>query len=145
MSSQTPAESIIEAPISGGIIQDNEKIIDTADWESPGPIAGYRSVEITESASAYPTKIETKISAEKKTQKKLKIPENNDTPAIPSEKKILLGISQDGLETIELNMEAMKRHMLVIGMTGSGKTTLLERMMLQDIDAGRGVGLIDPH
>lgn len=35
--------------------------------------------------------------------------------------------------------------MLIVGMTGSGKTTMMERMILQDIDAGRGVGLIDPH
>lgn len=39
----------------------------------------------------------------------------------------------------------MKRHMLIVGSTWSGKTTLLERMILQDIEAGRWVGLIDPH
>jgi hypothetical protein len=49
------------------------------------------------------------------------------------------------MESVALEKDALKRHMLVIGMTGSGKTTMLERMILQDIDAGRGVGLIDPH
>lgn len=36
-------------------------------------------------------------------------------------------------------------HMHVMGKTGTGKTTLLERLLRQDIDAGRGVTLIDPH
>ena len=35
--------------------------------------------------------------------------------------------------------------MYVIGKTGTGKTTLLENMVLQDIRAGRGLGVIDPH
>ncbi len=37
------------------------------------------------------------------------------------------------------------RHAYVVGRTGSGKSTLLLNMALQDIEAGRGVGVIDPH
>ena len=36
-------------------------------------------------------------------------------------------------------------HTYIIGKTGSGKTTLLRNLILQDIEAGHGVGLIDPH
>jgi len=36
-------------------------------------------------------------------------------------------------------------HTYVIGMTGTGKTTLLFNMIKQDIEAGRGFCLIDPH
>ena len=36
-------------------------------------------------------------------------------------------------------------HMYAIGKTGTGKTTLLETLIRQDILAGRGVALIDPH
>lgn len=36
-------------------------------------------------------------------------------------------------------------HTYVIGKTGTGKSTLLRSLILQDIHAGRGVGLIDPH
>jgi hypothetical protein len=36
-------------------------------------------------------------------------------------------------------------HTYVIGKTGTGKSTLLRNVILQDIRAGRGVGLIDPH
>jgi hypothetical protein len=35
--------------------------------------------------------------------------------------------------------------MYVIGKTGTGKSTLLERLMLSDIEAGRGLALVDPH
>lgn len=36
-------------------------------------------------------------------------------------------------------------HIYVIGKTGVGKTTLLENLIMQDIFAGRGCALIDPH
>ena len=38
-----------------------------------------------------------------------------------------------------------RRHFYVIGKTGSGKSNLLENMIIEDIKAGRGVGLVDPH
>ena len=38
-----------------------------------------------------------------------------------------------------------RRHMYVIGKTGMGKTTLMENMVLHDIYAGHGVGVVDPH
>lgn len=36
-------------------------------------------------------------------------------------------------------------HTFIIGATGSGKSTLMEAMVLQDIRAGQGVAVIDPH
>ena len=36
-------------------------------------------------------------------------------------------------------------HQYIIGQTGTGKSTLLLNMIKQDIDAGRGFCLIDPH
>src|SRR5258707_12239029 len=36
-------------------------------------------------------------------------------------------------------------HMHVIGKTGTGKSTLLETLFDQDLKAGRGCALIDPH
>src|SRR5438093_6801286 len=38
-----------------------------------------------------------------------------------------------------------RHHLYVIGKTGTGKTTLLRNLIVQDIEAGRGVGVIDPH
>jgi len=45
-----------------------------------------------------------------------------------------------GIKTID-----RRRHIYVIGKTGMGKTTLLENMIFSDIQAGKGVGIIDPH
>ncbi len=38
-----------------------------------------------------------------------------------------------------------RRHVYIIGKTGVGKTTLIENMLLQDIQNGKGVALVDPH
>lgn len=38
-----------------------------------------------------------------------------------------------------------RQHMYVIGKTGTGKTTLLNNMIVQDIENGEGVCVIDPH
>lgn len=38
-----------------------------------------------------------------------------------------------------------RQHMYVVGKTGTGKTVLLKNIALQDIRAGRGVAIIDPH
>lgn len=38
-----------------------------------------------------------------------------------------------------------RRHLYAIGKTGSGKTTLLENMVVQDIAAGNGLAVVDPH
>ena len=38
-----------------------------------------------------------------------------------------------------------RRHMYLIGKTGMGKSTILENMIVDDIKAGRGVAVVDPH
>lgn len=38
-----------------------------------------------------------------------------------------------------------ERHMYIVGRTGTGKTEFMKTMILQDIRAGRGVCVIDPH
>ncbi len=38
-----------------------------------------------------------------------------------------------------------RRHMYIIGKTGMGKSVLLENMLFSDIQAGRGVAVVDPH
>ncbi len=46
---------------------------------------------------------------------------------------------------IHMSPEDRLRHMYVIGQTGTGKTTILKTMIRQDILAGEGVCMIDPH
>lgn len=38
-----------------------------------------------------------------------------------------------------------QRHVYVVGQTGMGKSTLLLNMLVQDIQRGKGIALIDPH
>lgn len=44
-----------------------------------------------------------------------------------------------------MTASARAAHLYVIGMSGKGKSKLLEWCLYQDIAAGRGCGLIDPH
>lgn len=60
---------------------------------------------------------------------------------------VLLGTNvYRGIETpIYISENDRRRHTYVIGQTGTGKTTLFLTMIMQDIAAGRGVGVVDPH
>lgn len=44
-----------------------------------------------------------------------------------------------------IDMDDLRRHLLAIGKTGCGKSTLLFNLVRQQMEAGRGVVLIDPH
>ena len=48
-------------------------------------------------------------------------------------------------EIFGMRGEDRRRHMAVIGKTGMGKTTLLHKLIVSDIQYGRGLALIDPH
>jgi len=72
-----------------------------------------------------------------------------DAPApldLPSE-GTLLGInSYRNINTnVYLTDEDRLRHIYTIGQTGTGKTTQLKNMIIQDIEKGNGVCMIDPH
>lgn len=47
--------------------------------------------------------------------------------------------------TFGIKQEDRLMHTYIIGKTGTGKSTLLQLMLMQDIRAGRGVCLLDPH
>ena len=44
-----------------------------------------------------------------------------------------------------LGPEERRRHLYVIGQTGTGKSTLLLNLIRQDLKAGQGLALLDPH
>jgi hypothetical protein len=50
-----------------------------------------------------------------------------------------------GRRSFGISRADRRQHTYIIGKTGTGKSTLLRNMILQDIEAGEGVGLIDPH
>lgn len=43
------------------------------------------------------------------------------------------------------SLEGNVAHSPIIGKTGTGKSTLIEQMVLQDLQHGNGLALIDPH
>jgi hypothetical protein len=59
----------------------------------------------------------------------------------------LLGLNKfRNIEThVFMTKEDRLRHMYTIGQTGTGKSTLLKNMIIQDIQQGEGVCMIDPH
>lgn len=65
---------------------------------------------------------------------------------LPSE-GILLGYNMFRSEKADINMleEDRRRHLYTIGQTGTGKSTFLKSMIIQDIQQGKGVCVIDPH
>ncbi len=60
---------------------------------------------------------------------------------------LLLGRVGEGQGAREVRFPGPERsrHAYLIGATGTGKSTLLLRMIAQDMEAGEGVCLIDPH
>jgi hypothetical protein len=52
---------------------------------------------------------------------------------------------RDDRRLVAMPSESRYRHTFIVGKTGMGKSTLLENLIAADIQAGRGVGLIDPH
>lgn len=44
-----------------------------------------------------------------------------------------------------IHPEDARFHTYIIGKTGSGKTTLLRNLILQHIQQGHGIAIIDPH
>jgi hypothetical protein len=68
-------------------------------------------------------------------------------PAGLPQQGVLLGSNfYRGIETpIYFAPNDRRRHLYLIGQTGTGKTTMFLNMIVQDIQAGQGVGVIDPH
>ena len=52
---------------------------------------------------------------------------------------------RDKLIKFGIRDEDRRRHMYLIGKTGTGKSTVFKNMIAQDLNEGRGVGVIDPH
>ena len=44
-----------------------------------------------------------------------------------------------------IKQDDRRRHMYIIGKTGMGKSQMIENMIIQDIQGGRGVAVVDPH
>lgn len=60
---------------------------------------------------------------------------------------VLLGVNyhQGSSTPIGLTTAERQRHVYIIGGTGNGKTTMLQYAIVQDIQAGKGLAILDPH
>lgn len=60
---------------------------------------------------------------------------------------VLLGdnIHRGITKPARISSDLRPRHCYIAGASGTGKSTLLLNMILQDISAGKGVGVLDPH
>ncbi len=65
---------------------------------------------------------------------------------IPSE-GLILGVNfyRGEEKLVKIKPDDRRRHIYIIGKSGTGKSVLIQNMVVQDIKAGYGVGLIDPH
>lgn len=52
---------------------------------------------------------------------------------------------RDRMVKFGIGREDRRKHMYLIGKTGTGKTTLFKNMIVQDIQNGEGVAVLDPH
>ncbi len=52
---------------------------------------------------------------------------------------------QGGHRRFGIKLDDRRRHMYLIGKTGMGKTTVLENLIINDINAGHVLALVDPH
>jgi len=68
-------------------------------------------------------------------------------PAITQSGDLYLGDNhhQGKTTTVSLSQKQRLRHTYVVGATGTGKSTLILNMIIQDIEQGHGVGVLDPH
>ncbi|PZG03498.1 type VI secretion protein, partial [Micromonospora craterilacus] len=67
--------------------------------------------------------------------------------AVPSggRSRKVLGDGEVGGHAVALSVPDARYHTHMVGQTGSGKTTLLANLIIDDITAGRGTIVLDPH
>jgi Helicase HerA, central domain len=58
--------------------------------------------------------------------------------------QLCIGARTSGVPVM-LDAEERRRHLYVIGQTGTGKSTLILNLIQQDLVAGQGLALLDPH
>jgi hypothetical protein len=54
-------------------------------------------------------------------------------------------VFRSDVRPVYLSDDDRRRHLYIVGQTGTGKSGLLQHLAIEDIIAGRGVAVIDPH
>ncbi|HLD24779.1 MAG TPA: type IV secretion system DNA-binding domain-containing protein [Patescibacteria group bacterium] len=68
-------------------------------------------------------------------------------PMLVASSGLFVGISRyRGVDRpIYIGDDDRRRHLYIIGKTGTGKSQMLEELVIQDVKAGKGLAVIDPH
>lgn len=68
-------------------------------------------------------------------------------PETATEGELVLGTNEHAgsSRVVRLSEAHRLRHTYLVGATGTGKSHLMANLILQDLEAGRGVGVLDPH
>ena len=116
-----------------------------SDTESPGDEVWYRNVFNTAELAGFlhfPHKSVTSPILMRTTKRRKPAPDYLTQPD-----GLLLGENTHfgTTKTVRLPDNLRSRHLYVVGASGSGKSTLLINLIKQDIQAGAGFAVIDPH
>src|SRR5258707_8325480 len=65
-------------------------------------------------------------------------------PMTASPQELCIGTRTSG-DVVVLDPDERRRHLYIVGQTGTGKSTLLLNLIAQDLAAGEGLALLDPH
>ncbi len=70
-----------------------------------------------------------------------------EAPSEVSRPGVLAGVNEHRGKhlPVRLSSDLRSRHTYVIGGSGTGKSTLLQNLILQDLEEGRGLAVLDPH
>lgn len=109
----------------------------------PMPFSLLSTTEIT-SLVHFPTK-DVKSERLETTSMKTKLPPPLYTEQKPTAIAIGTATHRGKTATVTLPEQVRDRHVYIVGKSGMGKSTLITNMVAQDIQAGRGVAVVDPH
>ena len=89
----------------------------------------------------YPDEI---VKSEKLLRQRMK---TRAAPEFTLSNELFLGVNEHRGEqrNVSLSQIHRARHMYLVGASGTGKSTALLNMIIQDMQAGKGIGVLDPH
>jgi hypothetical protein len=108
------------------------------------PILGHTSILTSEELATifhFPNKSIMTPGIHWLTSKRAPAPSNLPTTGLYLGKSTFRGI----IRPVFVERDDRRRHMYIIGKTGSGKSEFLKTMIMQDIRAGEGLAVVDPH
>jgi hypothetical protein len=163
LTSDAPLTDALLATLGAALSSPTSPARRTAGWPDPGRIATpLASVDLPTGALLRPLELEPELLAAPvevaALLRTVEPPVDEDFPlpctrarslsmAVAAESGTVLGDADHQGRWSEARLEATARlqHVYVVGQTGTGKSTLLLNMVVDDLQAGRGVTVLDPH